>query len=233
VRTDRYGNGARWLAVWHEADGTRRRKAFTSKDAATAHLEHVGVQQREGTYVSPAASAVTVREVAERWFGEQVHQRASSLQTIRRRLDRTLLPVLGELRLSQPDRSAVQGAVTAWSKSSAPGTVRLTYVYLAGICTLAVEERRLVQTPCRRINLPADVDERVVPLRVEQVQALVDVADERYRSMFVLAAASGLRSGELRGRTWDRITATAGGGVVRVDRQLTRAAVREAGLGGR
>lgn len=35
---------------------------------------------------------------------------------------------------------------------------------------------------------------------------MVDAAGERWRAMFVLAAATGMRPGELRGLTVDRIT---------------------------
>lgn len=224
VRGPRYGVGSRWQAVWFEANGQRRRKSFTTKDAATAHLERIGVDQRAGTYVSPAASAVTFRDVAERWYLEQVHQRATSLQAIRRRLDRTILPSLGDVPWSKLDRGVVQSAVTSWTTSLAPATVRVAYVYVFGICALAVDERRVPATPCRRINLPPVEREPVVPYSIERVQALTDAAAERYRPLFVLAAASGLRPGELRGMTWDRVEDVDGGALLRVDRQLTRAA---------
>lgn len=126
--------------------------------------------------------------------------------------------------LAKLDRTTLQAAVTSWSATLAPSTVHVAYVYLAGICTLAVDERRLVATPCRRINLPPVEKMPVVPYTVEKVQALTDIAAPRYRPMFILAAASGLRSGELRGLTWDRVEETPGGAIVRVDRQLTRSA---------
>lgn len=228
VRGPRYGVGARWRAVWQEPNGQRRRKTFDTKDAAEAHLQDVGVQQRTGTYVSPAASAVPLRDVAERWFREQVHQRPTSLEGVRRRLDRTILPTLGDVPLTLLTRSVVQDAVTTWSATLAPGTVRVAYVYLAGVCALAVQERRLVTSPCTRINLPRDERPRVEPYSTTLVQALTDAADERYRPLFVLAAASGLRSGELRGLTWDRVVETPDGAVLRVDRQLTRETVAAA-----
>lgn len=149
----------------------------------------------------------------------------TSLLTIRRRLDHTILPTLGAYRWNQVERALIQAAVTEWSTQLAPATVRVAYTYLTGICHLAVDERRAPATPCQRINLPVIPDEPVVPLTITQVQALTDAAPARLRPMFVLAAATGLRSGELRGLTWDRISFTSdGGGVVRVDRQLVDAA---------
>ncbi|OJX98424.1 MAG: hypothetical protein BGO96_04490 [Micrococcales bacterium 73-15] len=223
IKGPRYGRGSRWLAVWHERSGARRKKAFETKDAATAHLEKVGHEQRAGTYVSPSAQRVTFREVAERWFAAQLQLREGSREQMRARLDVTILPTLGGLRWDQVDRTVIQNAVVEWSSQWAASTTRTAYTVTAAICRLAVAERRVFATPCEEITLPSLPDDLIVPLTVAQVQALTDASVPWMRPMFVLAAASGLRSAELRGLTWDRITRTAdGGGVVRVDRQLLK-----------
>jgi len=61
----------------------------------------------------------------------------------------------------------------------------------------------------------------VVPLTVAQVQALTDALWTPYQPMAVLAAATGMRAGELRGLTWDSIERRGDAGQVRIDRQLT------------
>lgn len=246
IRSDRYGRGARWLAVWHEPDGTRRKKACATKDEALALIQHHETTKRAGTYISPSRAQVTVREVAEQWYREQAHQRPTSRAVIRRRLDNTILPTLGAYAVADVDRGVIQGAVTAWSRHLAPSTVKVAYVYTAGIFTLAVEQRRIPTSPCRRINLPASHPAPVTPLTAQMVQALIDGLWTPYRPMAVFAAASGMRSGELRGLTWDRVTVHGDGSAqVRVDRQLiggtahepvwgpvkTRASNRQIGVG--
>lgn len=220
VKGPRYGTGKRWAAVWTEPDGTRRKKACDTKDQATALIEHVSVQQRTGTYIPASRARITVREMAERWYLEQAHQQPSSREAIRRRLDNTILPTLGDLELGDVDRSRVQAAVTAWTGMLAASTVKVAYVYLAGVFALAVEERRIPATPCRRINLPDADPPPVTPLTVAQVQAMVDRLWTPYRPLAVFIAATGLRPSEAAGVTWDRLTLTADGGHVRVDRQL-------------
>ncbi len=73
IKSDRYGTGKRWQAVWNEPDGTRRRKSFTTKDEAEAALADIRVSQLAGSYIVPDRSKVTVRDVAEEWFAAQVH----------------------------------------------------------------------------------------------------------------------------------------------------------------
>lgn len=221
IKSARHGQGSRWLAVWHEADGRRRKKAFATKDAAEAHLDHVGVELRAGTYITPERAQVRLSEVAHRWFSEQVHQRATSLDVIRRRLDNTILPSLGDRRLSELDRTAIQAVIGEWTASGlSASTVHVAYVYLAGILSLAVDERRIAATPCRRINLPRVEAEPVVPLTTAKIQELTDSLPREFQTMAVLGAATGMRSGEMRGLTWDRISPIDGGAVVRVDRQM-------------
>jgi integrase len=58
----------------------------------------------------------------------------------------------------------------------------------------------------------------VVPLTVEAVQAIADHMGARYAPMVPFAAATGMRGGEIRGLTWDRVDLKAG--LVTIDRQM-------------
>lgn len=221
VRTDRYGRGLRWRATWQDpATGKEPSRSFATKDAANAFLEDIGASRRAGTYVSPAAGAVPFAEVAERWYRAQVHQRASSREAVRRRLDNTILPTFGRTALAELDKAALQDAVTEWAARLAPSTVRVAYVYTAAVFALAVEERRIVSTPCRKINLPPDGTKLIEPMKVSQVQDLVDALWTPYKPKAVLIVGSGLRGGEARGLTGDRVERADVGGRLRVDRQL-------------
>ena len=220
VKSERHGTGLRWLAVWNEPDGRRRKKGFTTKDAAQAHLDSVAHQTRSGTYIAAERGQLPFKDMADLWLTEQVHQRSTSLASVERRLRKTILPSLGHIPLAEIDRATVQAAVTSWSVDYAPTTVQLTYTYLAGIFKMAVHDRRIASTPCTRINLPSVEKPLVIPPTIAQVQAFVDVAWEPYKPMAIFIAAAGTRGGETRGLTWDRITECAGGARVLIDRQL-------------
>src|SRR6185437_475184 len=73
------------------------------------------------------------------------------------------------------------------------------YERLQRLFAAAVEDRVVAVSPCRRIQLPKDADEEVVPPTVEQVAKAVDAAPDRYRAAVVLLAGAGLRIGELLG----------------------------------
>lgn len=220
VKTDRHGKGQRWLAVWTEPGGRRRKQAFATKDAAEAHLSTVAHQQRSGTYISPERGQITVRELAAMWREEQTHQRTSSLATVDRRLTHTILPELGDHTIADVGRATIQAAVNTWSKTLAPSTVKLAYTYTAGMFKLAVRDRRIHATPCVSINLPSPQDLPVIPATVEQVQALIEHLWTPYKPLAVFIAATGLRGGEARGLEWNRVRDHDHGADITIDRQL-------------
>ena len=220
IRTSRYGSGKRWRAVWTEPDGTRRRKSCTTRDEAEAALADIRVAQLTGSYIAPNRSKTTVAEVAEDWVAAQIHQRRTSQDAIRIRLDRTILPTLGDQRIDQVTRATIQAAIREWSTTLAPSTVAVAYKYTAAIFRHAVDDKRIPTSPCTRINLPAVVHEAVVPLTVDQVQALTEAMWKPYQRLAAFIAATGVRGGEARGLTWDRVKARGDGAAVTIDRQL-------------
>ncbi len=76
---------------------------------------------------------------------------------------------------------------------------------LAGVFTDAVEDGFLAKSPCRDTLPPRPYREKVAPLTVEQVEALVTAAPTRYRALVVLGAGCGLRLGEALGLKVHRV----------------------------
>lgn len=211
VRSPRYGSGLRWQARWVEA-GRTRSKSFATKDAAEAHLARVAV----GEVAPRQRLALTFGEYATAWRVQQLHHRASTSEATRGVFERHILPELGSLPLDRVSRQDIQSAVVCWSSLLAPSTVHVTYGFVASVFKHAIEDRLVQFSPCSRISLPAKSKARVEPLTVEQVAEITARVPAWYRSMVTVGAATGLRGGELRGLSWDRISE----GVVWVDRQL-------------
>lgn len=209
TRTARYGRGNRWKAVRTDGRGGEVTRTFRTKDAATAwaHTD------------AAATTPVTVAEWAATWQGRQVHQRGRSRETIRLRVEGDILPTLGGRRLDSLTRADVQDAVLAWTgKGLAPATVRLSYRYLSSMLREAVLEGIIPVSPAVRIRMPALSPEPVEVLTVRQVQQIADTIAPWARDAVLVAAATGLRPGEWRGLTADRVNLQAG--TVLVDRQI-------------
>jgi integrase len=217
-RSAEYGKGQRWRAVWVEPDGTEKKKSFTNKDAAKTHAALMEAEIQNGTYQSLNSATLTVAEWAEVWFTAQVHQRAGSLDQIRRRMDLNIIPALGRIPLRELTRADIQAAIALWAETLAPSTIKTAYVYLSGLLKTAVIDNHLKVSPTVGVRLPRVEHAPVRPMDVQQVQQLVEVIRPAQREAVVFAAATGLRPSELFGLTWDRVDLETG--IVTVDRQL-------------
>lgn len=218
IRNDRWGRGRRWQARWTESTGRERYRASATKDEAEFVLARVTV----GDIVPRAQRTLTFGVYAEQWRRERLHHRDSTAEAAEGMFRRMLLPQLGELPLPNVTRGDVQQAVVEWSEHYAPSTVRIAYGYVASVFKDAVLDQLAQRSPCVRINLPALPDKRVIPLSVDQVKEIAQRVPAWYRSMVIVGAATGLRGGELRGLTWDRVSDVA----LLVDRQLVRTRAR-------
>lgn len=217
-RSAEYGKGKRWRAVWVEPDGTEKKKSFTNKDAAKTHAALMEAEIQNGTYQSLNSETLTVAEWAEVWFTAQIHQRAGSLDQIRRRLDLNIIPALGRIPLRELTRADLQAAISLWAETLAPSTIKTAYVYLSGLLKAAVIDKHIKVSPTVGVRLPRVEHAPVRPMDVQQVQQLVEVIRPAQREAVVFAAATGLRPSELFGLTWDRVDLETG--IVTVDRQL-------------
>jgi integrase len=197
VPTSRHGTGRRWDARWH--DGERQRhKAFERKEDAKRFLAKITADLDTGHYVDPRAGRITVAAYAAQWRGEQLH-RDSTAEFVERAFRLHVDPVIGHLRLGQVRSSHLQAWVKDRSRVLAPSTLRVVYSYVASMLRRAAIDRLIGVSPCVDVRLPEVAHrEQVIPTR-EQIYALAAALPERYRAVPLLAAATGLRGGELFG----------------------------------
>jgi len=224
TRRPRYGKGLRYRAEWVEPDGSKVRKSFATKAAATDHLAQQVADIHRGVYVA-GRRKVMLSEYAAVWKAHQLHQRASSREQIEARFRLNIIPHLGAMAMDDVQRPDVQAAVGLWAQSLAPSTVKVAYGYLAAMFKAAALDGVVRKSPCVGIKLPKVEQPTIVPLTTGTVQALADGMWRPYRPMVVFCAATGLRSSELRGLTWDRVDFRTS--MISIDRQLIGTNSRE------
>lgn len=210
VRGPRWGKGKRWQARWQEA-GHEKTQVFASKDAAEKWLALVEVHGP----IKPRPK-VTFGEYADTWRRSQLHHRSGTAENTELVFRKMLAPSLGRLPLADVTRTDVQNAVIDWQARYSVGRVHLAYGYTATVFKSAMLDKLIDATPCQRVSLPEKVTKRVVPLTAEQVHEIADRMPPYLRSAAIVAAATGLRIGELGGLTYDRV----GDHVLRIDRQM-------------
>lgn len=218
TRKPRYGKGLRWQVVYTDyPGGPDRRKSFTTKDAAQKFLDDARRERQDGG-VHHDSNLMFAAWVVE-WRQRQIHKREGSLAQVDSHTKNHILPPFAGMTLVAIRRRDIQAAVLAWQESGlSPRTIGAVYAFLSQIFREAVVDKLIRETPCVRINLPEVVAERIVPMTSAQVQVLTDNMAEFLQPAVAFAAATGMRPGEWRGLTADRVDLRRG--IVRVDRQL-------------
>lgn len=185
-----------YVCRWRDEAGKQRKKSFARRvdaDRFRAEVEHA---LNTGAYIDPRAGRETLREYAERWRVAQSHRPNTATRT-RSQLSKHVYPVLGDRALAALRESELQGWVTGLQL--APGSVRPVVATLRTILGAAVRDRAIGRNPAARLKLPELPREHVVPLSVDQVDALREAIPARYRALVVADAGSGLRQGEVFG----------------------------------
>lgn len=219
IRSARWGKGKRWQARWIDPSGDEPTKTFRTKDAAEDYVLEMENSVRSGSYIDPRHGQQTFREYAEKWRANQIHHRESTTKLADSSLRLHAYPVIGDKSMAAIRRADVQAVVNRAQANLAPTTVEVMYGFVASVFKSAVLDRVVNTTPCVEINLPQVVQKKVVPLVIPQVSQLRSQIPDRFRAAVTVAAASGLRQGELFGLTVDRLEGPCDNVVLVVDRQ--------------
>lgn len=156
-----------------------------------------------GSYVTP--TEITFGEVAAKWQAATgVEHRPQTRGNVERSLRLHILPQLGSCKITSIKKTDVQAWVNDRAEVLAPSSVEVVYGTLKAAFSWAIGEYITV-SPCKsrgradRVRLPAKPTKEIIPLSTAQVSALIEAAPDGYWVALLLAAASGLRQGELFG----------------------------------
>lgn len=197
--TARHGRGMRWRCRWVDPEtGEKREQLFGKKSDAERHDANVRADISRGQYIDPAAGKITVREYAEQWRQEKLHD-VSTAERVERGFRLHVYPMLGSRRLGTVRPSHIRGWVKELSTDLSPSSLGVVAVDVKSMFGDAVRDRLIGSNPCEGVDLPKPPNRgRFVPT-VEQVHDVANELSERYRPIAYLAAGCGLRPSEIFG----------------------------------
>ena len=184
-----------WRARVRTRTGRQITKTFKLKADARVWERDRLREKDEGQLVG--TSKLTVAEWADQWLAGARNLAPSSVATYRRDLDRYILPVLGELKLSALTPERIDAYLTAGLAEYAPSTVHRHYRTINRLCRVAVLRGHLVANPCDAVQAPKVPRQEMRYLQAAQLERLADAIDPRYRAWVLVAGYGGLRWGEL------------------------------------
>ncbi|MFI1524983.1 tyrosine-type recombinase/integrase [Streptomyces griseus] len=224
VASAAHGKGKRWQARYDDPNGREVTSLWATKAEAEREITKQEAAKSTGSWLDPKAGRVTVERFAlDTWLPAQsINER--SVTEYKGAITRYLIPEWGqrEMRSIKPSEAgAWQQSLTVKYGLSGVYPNRVAR-YVRSLFKLAVIDRVIHVSPFDGIKAPILVESVVHPPDVAEVRQIIAAAYKPlWGALFELAALTGLRSGEIRGLTVNRIDWLRR--VIRVDRQLVQA----------
>lgn len=208
--------GKTWTYVVRERDprtGTSKPRwvgGFATREAAKDARDAARHAVNRGTYVPP--QSVTVGEYLDLWVdAHSVELKPSTAKTYRDNIARYLKPALGAAAVQSLTPSGLSvvfrelhecGGMDGSSLS--PRTVEFARAVLRRALHDAVLDRIIEINPVIGTKLPARDKPKHTTWTADQLRAFLDslTKDDRWATLWTLAAATGMRRGELMALRW-------------------------------
>lgn len=203
-RKRRFGNvrklpSGRFQARYTGPDGLPRKapNSFDTKRAAEQWLVETEAELIRGSWIDPDAGSVTLTEYAERWVKER-DLKARTREEYERHLRLHVTPHLGMHPLNEISAPRVRDwRAGRLAQGVGKSTVAKTYRILHAIFATAVDDDLIRRNPCRIKGAGQDKAEERPTATLDQVFAIAEAIQPRYRLMILLATFAQLRFGEL------------------------------------
>lgn len=186
----------RWTVRWRTPDAHQHRRTFTNKKTAERFLRKTISDIEEHGLVGTSRGETLSDALEAWWHGVDASVRGRTVTRYRRHRD-LLVERYGSVPLDRVDYQRVQGIVNDLSGEYAPRTVSAIY----GVLSLALKHAALSGKirPVAKPRMPKVEDPELrIPSR-DEVEALADAVDLRFRAAVIVAGYCGLRQGELLG----------------------------------
>jgi len=151
----------------------------------------------------------TVQEWFTRWVKERKSRwKLSTLATYEYKIQKYILPEIGQLDLSELSKTLVQNLVITWEKKYelSAATISAVFQILRKAVVAAYKNGHLAVDSCEEIILPKKKKKRIRALSQEEQNKLEDSALKNPNGLPVLLAlCTGLRIGEISALSWNDI----------------------------
>lgn len=190
----------RYRARFRGPDGREGSKTFRRRIDAERFLVSVESAKLKGEWIDPAAGKVGLREFAEEWLSTVAHLRPSTRNRYGSLLRVHILPALGKLPLAGIRPLDIQAFVSRVLDSGVSATTaHHAYRLLSEVLKAAQLDGRIGRNPAAGVSPPARTHQEQRYLTAEDVWALAEAFDPRYRVLVLTGVYGALRWGELAG----------------------------------
>lgn len=190
------------------SSGRKKRIRVYAKSRAAAHTELAGALERASKGIPAPDRSWRLDEYLDYWLTIVEQTKRPTTHRLYESLVRNYLrPGLGSRRLVQLTLRDVQSFLDDQLRAGCSiRTAQKQRAVLSAALTRAQREELFARNVARLVELPTWHRKKITPWTADQLQRFYRVAQgERYYAAFVLLGIYGLRSGEVRGLSWEDI----------------------------
>jgi len=152
----------------------------------------------QGAWVTPELGRIAWADYSEQLQAGRLHLAARTVETDRRCHER-VAELIGDVQLARLSPELLRKLTAELSGHYAPETVARTMRWVRFTLNQAVRDRRIAVSPAAGLRLPRSRATKMRLLDANEVAALAAALPDRYSSLVIVAAYTGLRWGELAG----------------------------------
>lgn len=181
--------------------------AYTYKEVRNALLP---LKQKEASSRNGSSLAIpTMTAWLKEWLLVRKEElKPSTYATYQYKLQRYVLPFIGEKELTEFTEETIRSLVTAWQKEYelSASTIKSIFQVLQKALSAAFKKGYLLEDICENIVLPKKKNQRIHALSPKEQAQLEKTADKDAAGLPTLIALhTGLRIGEISALTWGNI----------------------------
>jgi integrase len=210
-----------WVVDYVDQHGERHIETFAKKKDADARHAEVRVDVKAGIHIASSKS-VNVREAADSWMkaAEAHGLERATIKQYREHVEQHIVPFIGAMKLEEINAQAVRKFEDKLrEKSRSPAMVRKVIGSLGSLLADAQEQglaarnavRDLRRNRRRGKDLHAEKRQKgklkvgVDIPATDEIKAIIEHVEGRWRPLLITAIFTGLRASELRGLRWQDV----------------------------
>jgi integrase len=220
VRKRVQGTKMTWLVDYLDQEGRRHNKTFAREKDAKEWRDRTVIEIKDGVHTPPADS-ITVAEAGELWLteGKTDGLEYGTLKQYEQHLRLHIAPFIGRIKLAQLSPAHVQRLRDKLiQEGRSRDMARRVIVSLGALLGSAMSygklaknvvhdaarlrkgrDRKLDGRHDRKLEVGVDIPTK------NEIRAMLNAAEGRWRPLIVTAVFTGLRASELRGLTWNDV----------------------------
>jgi integrase len=189
--------GVRYKVGYRDPNRRLRYRTFPRRRDAEAYLASVENAKHVGSYLDPSLGAVTLESFWGHFWRTSKPPAESTQALYEVHARRHIMPYLGNQKLNSLSKADVRLWIAELGESGvgAP-TVNASQRLLRRVLNVAVDEGRIAANPAAKLGIKKPAKREIKPITIEQLRAISEEVDDRYRALVLLLGFCGLRIGE-------------------------------------